>query len=236
MSDMPSAVGAGEPSGHGLRAIAERPSRTREIYEELRLAIARRDLQPGSLYSVADLAETFGVSRTPVREALIDLAARNIIKFERNRGVRILQSSAEDLRDIFDLRLILETHAARRAAENLDEVTEAALREAFDALELATAGGDDLVYWSSDRAFHRVLVEACGNHRLSEIVEGLRDSILVKGATSSGRTRSLQTITDDHREIFEAVVGRDPDGAVTAMRKHLEQTARQLLKSEHSSP
>lgn len=216
--------------GSGLGAIVERPSRTKEIYEELRLAIARRDLQPGSLYSVAELADAFGVSRTPVREALIDLAAHDIIKFERNRGVRVTRSTPQDLRDIFELRFILETHATSLATEKLDKATAKELTNAFERLRKATTVQDDLTYWSSDRAFHRVLLDACGNTRLSAIVDTLRDSILVPGTTSAGRTRTLEDITADHEEILKAVLSHDPAGAAAAMRAHLERTASTLLQ------
>lgn len=223
-----------QPGTGRLGRIVERPSRTKEIYERLRLAIARRELVPGSLYSVAELAEAFGVSRTPVREALIDLAAHGIIKFERNRGVRITKSSEQDLRDIFELRLILETHAASVAASRLDAAIERDLTAAFDQLQRATILQDDLTYWSSDRAFHRVLLDACRNQRLSSVVDNLRDSILVPSTTSAGRTRTLQEITADHEAILAAVLSRRPAAAAEAMRAHLQRTADSLLQQERS--
>ncbi|SDT17028.1 GntR family transcriptional regulator [Jiangella sp. DSM 45060] len=225
--DEPALSGTGQ-----LGPIGDRPSRTKEIYEQLRLAIARRELVPGNLYSVAELAATFGVSRTPVREALIDLSARGIIQFERNRGVRITQSSAQDLKNIFELRLILETHAASVVASRLDPATESALTTALEQLQRATTTQDDLTYWSSDRSFHRVLLEACGNELLSSIVDNLRDSILVRGTTSAGRTRTLQDITNDHEEILTAVLSRRPAAAAEAMRAHLQRTADSLLQQE----
>ncbi|MFV0462078.1 MAG: GntR family transcriptional regulator [Nostocoides sp.] len=214
----------------GLGQIAERPSRTREVYEQLRLAIARRDLAPGELYSVAELAASFGVSRTPVREALIDLAAHGIIAFERNRGVRIGQSSPSDLRNIFEIRLLLETHAASAAASRLDAESARAITATYDQLQRATIVQDDLTYWSSDRAFHHAVLEACGNTRLTDIVENLRDSILVRGATSAGRQRTLHDITADHESIHRAILAKDPAGAAEAMRAHLQRTADSLLQ------
>ncbi|MFD5226754.1 GntR family transcriptional regulator [Microbacterium sp. NPDC058342] len=216
----------------GLHAIGQRPSRTQEVFEALQLAIARRDLAPGSLHSAAELAETFGVSRTPVREALIDLASRGIIRFERNRGVRILRSTADDLREIFELRSLLEVHATRIAATRMNDAARARLQTEFDKLEKAGAAQDDRSYWAADRAFHQMILQAAGNERLTNIIGMLRESILVPGATSAGRTRSLTQITDEHRVILDGIGSRDPERAAEAMRAHLQNTAENLISQE----
>ncbi|QMU95914.1 GntR family transcriptional regulator [Microbacterium esteraromaticum] len=228
-------LGDAAESGAGLHAIGQRPSRTQEVFEALQLAIARRDLAPGSLHSAAELAETFGVSRTPVREALIDLASRGIIRFERNRGVRILRSTADDLREIFELRHLLEVHAARVAATSMSEGDIARLRAAFEALEKAGDEKDDRSYWAADRTFHHMILHAAGNERLTNIIGILRESILVPGATSAGRTRSLTQITDEHRVILSGIASGDPDQAAEAMRVHLQNTAENLISQEEDA-
>src|SRR5918996_737867 len=90
-----------------LRPIQARPSRTREVLDILLPAIVKGELAAGSLHSVAELADSLGVSRTPVREALIELASRGMVRFERNRGVRVLQTSIRDIEEIFEIRLLL---------------------------------------------------------------------------------------------------------------------------------
>jgi DNA-binding GntR family transcriptional regulator len=218
------------PSSLGI--LGERPSRTREVYEALRLAIARRDLQPGNMYSVAELADSFGVSRTPVREALIDLASRGIVKFERNRGVRVMQSTVHDLEEIFQLRLMLEVPATRLAVTLMDERAVTDLQRTFDHLQKVTREDDDLAYWASDRAFHGQIISALGNGRLTEFIDVLRDSILVQGATSAGRTRSLSDITAEHEAIMTKIASGDADGAAEAMRAHLQNTVDLLVRQE----
>ncbi len=184
------------------------------------------------MYSVAELAESFGVSRTPVREALIDLAARGIVRFERNRGVRVTQSSPHDLQEIFQLRLMLEVPATRLAVSTMNDDQIAALQRTFDDLKTATKNADDLDYWASDRAFHSAIISVLDNGRLETFVDVLRDSILVRSATSAGRTRSLEDITREHESIMKMIAARNADGAAEAMRAHLQHTADLLIEHE----
>ena len=104
---------------------------------------SRASSLPGSLHSVAELAETLGVSRTPVREALIELASRGMVQFERNRGVRILQTSIHDLEEIFEIRLMLEVPATAQAVGRMSPAEIRALRGQLTLMEQAAAAGDE---------------------------------------------------------------------------------------------
>ena len=95
----------------------DRSTLTTRALEALRAAIVDGRLVAGERYSVAQLAERFGVSRTPVREALLVLERQGVVRFERNRGVRVLETTAHDLEEVFALRLLLEVPATRRACE-----------------------------------------------------------------------------------------------------------------------
>ena len=106
-----------EPGSKGsLQEIKAESSLTARVRESIRQAIIDGSLEPGSLHSVQSLADIFKVSRTPVREALIDLAGADMVEFERNRGVRILETSVHDLEEILVLRILLEVPATHRAA------------------------------------------------------------------------------------------------------------------------
>jgi DNA-binding GntR family transcriptional regulator len=98
-----------------MKPIHRTPSLHQSLIDDLRAAIISGELAPRELYSVADIAAQFGVSRTPVREALLTLAGQGIVKFERNRGVRILEVTMSDLMEVFQLRLLLEPPAVWRA-------------------------------------------------------------------------------------------------------------------------
>jgi DNA-binding GntR family transcriptional regulator len=178
-------------------------------------------LEPGALYSVAQLAEQLGVSRTPVREALLMLEREGRVRFERNRGVRILAPTAHDIAEVFELRLLLEvpTTAASAGTVDLDE-----LADAFEAMSKAADGGDEAAFMDGDERFHAVILTASGNRRLVAAVAQLRDAVRGRGASTVGRSRTLPEILGEHGAILDALRAGDGDRAAAAMRYHLRRT------------
>jgi DNA-binding GntR family transcriptional regulator len=207
-------------------------SLTRQVYESIRASIIRGELVPGSLHSVQELADVLGVSRTPVREALIDLSTQGMVKFERNRGVRILQTSLHDLEEIFALRLLLEVPAAFVAAEQVTDTALRSLGKEFAAMERAAEGDDEPTLMEHDRKFHGLILEASGNRRLANTVDRLRDLVLMRGVSTAGRSRSLGAILEEHREILGSMERRDPAATARALRAHILHTAELLLSQD----
>jgi DNA-binding GntR family transcriptional regulator len=215
-----------------IQPVKSEASLTARIRAQLRDAIVAGDLEPGTLYSVQTLAENFEVSRTPVREALIDLAGLDMVRFERNRGVRVVAPSPRDIVDIFNLRLLLEVPATRRAVQQIDDKAIAALRKELTAMEKAERVNDEPTLMRHDRAFHVIILDAAGNRRLSAHIDHLRDVVQTRGVSTVGRSRSLKDIISEHREVLACIERRDPDAAATAMRSHIEHTARLLVAQE----
>lgn len=178
------------------------------------------------------LAQELGVSRTPVREALIDLAAQGMVRFERNRGVRILETSTHDLEEIFTLRVLLEVPAIRRATEQFTPANLAALRKEFAAQERAVKAEDEARFMEHDRRFHQIILESCGNRRLANFVDRLRDLIHTRGVSTAGRSRTLADIFEEHRAILEAIEDRDPNRAAKAMREHVLRTGELVITQQ----
>jgi DNA-binding GntR family transcriptional regulator len=215
-----------------VRQVRQTTAVNAQVLDALRAAVITGELPAGTLHSVATLAGQLGVSRTPVREALIKLAEQGMVRFERNRGVRILQTSLHDLEEVFALRLLLEVPATRRAVKLLGAATLRELRRVFAAMESAAAADDEFRMWEHDRRFHRVLLEASGNGRLAEYVDGLRDMVLRRGVSTAHQSRSLELIVEEHRVVLERVLAGDPDGAAEAMRAHILHTAELLVAQE----
>lgn len=203
-----------------------------QVLDALRAAVITGELPPGTLHSVHTLAEQLGVSRTPVREALIKLAQLGMVRFERNRGVRILQTSLHDLEEVFALRLLLEVPATRRAVRLLGPDGRRELRAVFEAMRGAAVADEEYEMWQHDRRFHRVLLEASGNGRLAEYVDSLRDMVLRRGASTAHQSRSLDDIVEEHRAVLDRVEAGDADGAADAMRAHILHTAELLVAQE----
>jgi DNA-binding GntR family transcriptional regulator len=215
-----------------LQEIKADPSITDRVRDSIREAIIDGRLAPGSLHSVQSLASSFGVSRTPVREALIDLEGRGMVEFERNRGVRVLQTSIHDLEEILSLRILLEVPAAYRAAEQATEETANELSDELMAMRRAARERDEKTMMAHDRRFHEIINEASGNSRLAAYVDSLRDLILTRGVSTVGRSRDLPAIVREHEAIIAAIEANDPDAAAVAMKGHLVNTASLLLRQE----
>lgn len=215
-----------------LGALQAQESLTDQVRASVRGAILSGELAPGSLHSVQSLADKLKVSRTPVREALIELANQGMVRFERNRGVRILQMSIHDLEEIFSLRLLLEVPAAHRATTRMTDAVASAMGKELLEMERAVADDDEPTLMRHDRAFHKLLNGAAGNERLAEFVDSLRDQTLTRGVSTVGRSRSLEHIVAEHHEILDAVDARDAEAAARAMRRHVSNTARLLLRQE----
>ncbi|WP_232660634.1 GntR family transcriptional regulator [Pseudonocardia sp. TRM90224] len=215
-----------------MKQVRQAETVNAQVLGALRTAVITGELAPGTLHSVQTLATQLGVSRTPVREALIKLAQQGMVRFERNRGVRVLQTSLHDLEEVFTLRLLLEVPATRRATVLLDAAGRRDLRKQFQAMEKAAAADDEFRMWEHDRRFHRMLLSASGNTRLADFVEGLRDVVQRRGVSTAHSSRSLADIVAEHAVVLERVEAGDADGAAAAMRAHLLHTAELLIAQE----
>lgn len=210
-----------------MRAISVDASLADQVFEAVRESITTGELEPGSLHSVYRLADELGVSRTPVREACVRLAHAGMVRFERNRGIRILQASVHDVVEVLQLRLLLEVPAAGAAvsAPGLAK----SLRVELAAMRRAARARDAATFMAHDRLFHQRLLEAAGNRRLVDTVRDLRDATSTRGASTAGRSRTMRDIADEHQPILDAVVSGDPARASAAMREHLTHTGGLLI-------
>ncbi|HZP95749.1 MAG TPA: GntR family transcriptional regulator [Candidatus Limnocylindria bacterium] len=211
-----------------------RPTRTREVFDVLRTSIIQGELAPGSLHSVAELAESLHVSRTPVREALIDLAGRGMVRFERNRGVRVLQMSADDLEEIIAIRVLLEVPTVRQAVRQMTTAALEELESFVRAMEKAAAKHDEASVGALDRAFHHALLLRAGNRRLADYVDRLRDMIRSRGITTAGESRTLQQIAQEHRDLLDLVRAGDAKAVSDAMQAHIAHTREILIAQQRS--
>lgn len=213
---------------------AEQESLGQKVYESLRDAIIHGELVPGSLHSVQSLAASLDTSRTPVREALLKLADQGMVKFERNRGTRILQTSIHDLEEMFSIRLLLEIPAAYRAAQ---QATASDLREMHRALDSMRRlseqeSASPKKHLEPDARFHRAIIIAAGNKRMAAIVDNIFNLQMIRGVSNWGISRSAAEICLDHEGILRHIENRDAAAAARAMRDHITVTARITIAQE----
>lgn len=175
---------------------------------------------PGTMYSFPTLAAELEVSTTPVREALLDLAGSGFLTPIRNRGFRVEAMTRAELDHLFELRELLERHAAvSLATRGLQDTAE--LRALADAVAAAAHDEDGRGYLEADRSFHRALVEHAGNPLLTKQVMDLRDRMRLYGFDSAvGRRRILASIDEHHRLIDLAAAG-DTAGIAALITPHI---------------
>lgn len=206
----------------------EAPSLADAVAQSVRDGVAAGQLVPERTYSVYQLADLLGVSRSPVREGLLRLAAAGLVEIIRNRGFRVLPPRAHDIDEIIGIRLALESPAARLAAEQATDEQHATIRAALDAMAAAAERDDAESFWPADRALHDLLLRASGKARTAAIIEQLRTTTALLGPPTTASGRTLTQIHAEHEPVVTAVLARDGAAAEAAMRAHLEAT-RDLL-------
>jgi DNA-binding GntR family transcriptional regulator len=193
----------------------------RRVYERLRDEIVSGSLSPGEQLVEARIADDLGVSKTPVREALIRLQRDGLVEIEPYRGARVLEPSADDVREILELRSLLECDIARDLATRrptaVIEALEASVAESKDAL----AAGDTDRLLDSLTAFSDLMAEACGNNRMAKLLDDLRSVLLLIGSTSLRAPGREKRSIAEHEAILSAIRAGDGDAAARATAAHI---------------
>lgn len=209
--------------------MTDRTTTTDRVFASLREQIVAGQLVAGSQHSIYRLAEQLGVSRTPVRDAVLRLADAGLVTIERNRGVRIRGVTVDDIREVFELRLLIEVPAAAFAATHAGDELVAELRDGLERMRAAGHAGNEPAFTAHDRSLHVAIAAALDNSRVEAEVVRLRDSIQSRGVSTFGRSRPLAEVAEEHAPIVEAVASRDPEAAADRMRRHLVHTATLLM-------
>ena len=188
-----------------------------QVVQQVRAEIISGQSMPGTMYSAPTLAASLGVSTTPVREALLELSRSGLIEPVRNRGFRVVEPTLMELRNLFDLREVLELHAAILVARNHRNLSE--LIPWAETIARAVKTEDTKLYLEADRRFHQLLTAAAENPRLTEMVMGLRDQMRLYGINSrAGVTRQHESAAEHFRIIELASSGKEE--ALTNLLRH----------------
>ena len=216
-----------EPRYLALPSFERRPSVREEVVNVLRGAIVSGEMRPGELYSAAGLAERFGVSATPVREAMLDLGKQGLVEVVRNKGYRVTVLSEADLDQITQIRQLLEPTAAAEAVPHISDDELVALRALAAAIVVAAAEGDLVSYVNADREFHLRLLAAAGNPRLVRIVDELRAQTRLYGLSALVASGRLVDSAQEHVEMCDLIASGDAKKLKKLMSTHLGHTRRE---------
>ncbi|MEJ3745060.1 GntR family transcriptional regulator [Actinomycetes bacterium KLBMP 9797] len=196
------------------------PTAQQFVLTELRRAITAGRLRPGTAIRQDALAEEFGVSRVPLREALKTLQGEGLVSYQAHRGYFVETLSLDDLREAYRIREILEEEAVRRAEARLTGADLDRLDAAQREVERAAEAGDVLEMAAANRRFHMALFELAGMPRLVRLIKSLWDATDAYRSMYYGEGHHRSLVVEEHNAMLEALRRRDPDRAVRILDGH----------------
>ncbi|MCZ4119663.1 GntR family transcriptional regulator [Streptomyces sp. H39-S7] len=211
-------------------APAPIPSRTQFVLEAIKHGILTGQLRPGQPLVEADLAAQFGVSKTPVREALKTLAGTGLVVMSQYKGVTVRAVDAAMAREIYDVRLLLEPEALRRSI-----VRKESLAAAQDALVRAEGAEDRADRSLANRDFHRALYLPCGNPLLTRMLDEVRDQAALVSAVAWAASPSWEQEAREHQEILRTALAGDADGAARLLHSHISDFVRRAYPEQQEA-
>ncbi|MFF9155341.1 GntR family transcriptional regulator [Streptomyces sp. NPDC014846] len=205
-----------------LPRLGGRRSSFRErVADALRAALVAGELRPGEVYSAPSLAARFGVSATPVREAMLDLAKEGVVDTVPNKGFRVTAVSDRQLDEYTHIRALIEIPTVVELARTADRVSLEALRPAAREIVTAAVAGDLIAYVEADTRFHLGLLALAGNAHLVEVVADLRKRSRLYGLTALVEADRLLASAEEHLELLDALLEQDAKAVREIMTRHL---------------
>jgi DNA-binding GntR family transcriptional regulator len=190
------------------------------IYEELRSGVLAHELRPGTRLSIPQLAVRFGVSRSPVREAVQHLVRDGLVTETPHRGCVVATVTAEELIPLYEVREVLEGLAARLAAHRATRADLARLHGELLSHERAVERGEIAGHVAHDLAFHALLRNAAGNAELRVALDKVQGKVTIAMLSGNHASWPAKAVAE-HRVLLDALIAADPDAAEAAARTHI---------------
>ncbi|MGW3911683.1 GntR family transcriptional regulator [Streptomyces sp. NPDC005070] len=203
------------------RPPVKQPPAADRVYAHVKDGVLERRYEGGALLTEGELADAVGVSRTPVREALLRLEAEGLIRLYPKKGALVLPVSAQEIADVVETRQLVEEHAARKAVPASPQLL-ARLEELLDRQKEQAAAGDLAGAAVTDRCFHAEIVRSGGNEILSRLYDQLRDRQLRMGvAVMHAHPDRITKTLVEHEQILQALRSGDADAVVGLIHGHV---------------
>ena len=211
-------------------------STARRLERELREAIIRLDLPPGTRLTEQDIATKFGVSRQPVREAFICLDRAGLIAIQAQRGTVVVRISSQRMVEARFVREAVEVAIVRRSCATFDPAIRHEIDELLDAQSRAATRADRARFSRADESFHQALAAGCGMPSAWESLEDIKAHMDRVCHLTIPDVSSMQPLVDQHKAIIAAIDANNPDAAEAAMRHHLREILRALPRVAADNP
>lgn len=219
---MPAHRTSATPPAPALPTLGGTRSSFRErVADALRAALIAGELRAGEVYSAPTLAARFGVSATPVREAMLDLVKEGLVDTVPNKGFRVTAVSEKQLDEYTHIRSLIEIPTTTELAKTADPVALEALRPVAQEIVTAAAAGDLISYVEADIRFHLGLLALAGNAHLVDVVSDLRKRSRLYGLNALVEVGRLEASAEEHLAILDALLARDEEAVREVMTRHL---------------
>lgn len=192
------------------------------VFQTLRQAILKGELQPGERLMEIKLAQLLGVSRTPIREAIRKLELEGLVVMIPRKGAAVANITEKDTKDVLEVRRTLEMFAVEVACERITEEQLVALKEAAKAFEASKGSMDLIRIAETDMQFHEIIYEATHNERLVQMLNNLRENMYRYRIEYLKDPNYYDSLVGEHREILQAIETKNIEKARVCMRDHIE--------------
>lgn len=189
-----------------------------QVAEQLRQRIFQRELEPGAWIDELKIAEEYGISRTPLREALKVLAAEGLVTMKVRRGAYVTEVSRKDISDVYHLLSLLESDAAADVADKATEDELLRLNETHQALKLQTTDAER--FFALNETFHMQILDIANNRWRNQLVADLRKVMKLNRHKSLFKQGRIEDSLAEHEAIIQALLKRDASSAKQAVQQH----------------
>lgn len=212
------------------RTIDQTQTLRERIVNILRESIIKGTLKPGERVAESDLAEKYGISRTPIREAFRQLETEGFLKVIPRRGAEVTSLTEEDVRDFYEVKSLLESYAAKVATDRLTEKDIKRLEMLNSSMDRFARNDDIKSFFKADNEFHDIFIQKCGNDKLCNIIQNLLQQFQRFRIASFVIKGRMEVSVDQHREIIKACCDRDSNLVEQLVKRNAEYSAKLLTQ------
>ena len=208
--------------------ISRAKSLKEQAFDKLKELIITGALEPGELQNEKRLADALGVSRTPVREALLELSREGMVAFVPGKGVEVCKLTTHQVREVFEIRRIIEGYVIKKITPRLTEADIKEIDRNISNQEKVLRRTERLAFIEYDKQFHLYLASKIGNQQIESILDNLRDQMHLMGIRAVENDSRMKQVIEEHRAIFSGLKDGNPQEAFDALISHLENTEKTI--------
>jgi DNA-binding GntR family transcriptional regulator len=212
-----------------LKIIKASPSLKESAFQALKNAVIQEDLKTARIYKIEELAKSLGISKTPVREALLDLSSRGFVTILPRKGVQINFLDEKDIKDLYQFRMAIEKTVIRGITPIITDGDIEKAQAINDTMADLVGTEKRVEYLQQDRQFHLFLAELSTNEYMIMALENVRDLVDWMGVKALLRDKRMKEVYDEHNNVIQMLKKRDIDGAEKMIEEHIRITMKKVI-------